>query len=135
MNVHRATNADVSASWRTTRVAQLLGIEYPIIQAPFGGLPSQALTAAVSNLEGLGSFGAVTLSNVAIKEVIGEIRSVTEKPFAINLWVQHPLLRTAQVTRTRILDRLESVETPVGGAARRIAVLLNNAHTDRSRAL
>lgn len=87
MNEDRATNADASASWRTTRVAQLLGIEYPIIQAPFGGLPSQRLTAAVSNLGGIGSLGAVTLSDVAIKEVIAEIRSLTEKPFAINLWV------------------------------------------------
>src|SRR6266446_1310568 len=73
--------------WRSTRVAQQLGIDYPIIQAPFGGLPSQRLTATVSNLGGLGSLGAVTLGASAISEVIGEIRSLTSKPFAINLWV------------------------------------------------
>ena len=54
-------NDDANVSWRLTRAAQLLGIEYPIIQAPFGGLPSQHLTATVSNLGGLGSLGAVTL--------------------------------------------------------------------------
>lgn len=81
------TNDDANASWRLTRAAQLLGIEYPIIQAPFGGFPSQHLTATVSNLGGLGSLGAVTLGSSAIKEVIGEIRSLTERPFAINLWV------------------------------------------------
>jgi hypothetical protein len=47
-------------SWRLTRAAHLLGIDYPILMAPFGGLPSQRLTAAVSNLGGLGSLGAVT---------------------------------------------------------------------------
>ena len=37
---------DANVSWRLTRAAQLLGIEYAIIQAPFGGLPSQHLTAS-----------------------------------------------------------------------------------------
>jgi nitronate monooxygenase len=87
MSVHMPTNCDAKVSWRTTRAAQLLGIEYPIIQAPFGGFPSQRLTATVSNLGALGSLGAVTLGRSAIKEVIGEIRSLTERPFAINLWV------------------------------------------------
>jgi len=81
------TNDNANVSWRLTRAAQLLGIEYPIIQAPFGGLPSQHLTATVSNLGGLGSLGAVTLGRSAIKEVIAEIRSLTERHFAINLWV------------------------------------------------
>src|ERR1700730_15018114 len=60
-------------SWKSTRVVKLLGIDYPIIQAPFGGFPSQQLTAAVSNLGGLGSLGAVTLGSSAITEVIEEI--------------------------------------------------------------
>jgi len=74
-------------SWSSTRVAQQLGIDYPIIQAPFGGLPSQRLTATVPNLGGLGSLGAVTLGSSAISEVIAEIRGLTNKPFAVNLWV------------------------------------------------
>jgi nitronate monooxygenase len=44
-------------------------------------------TAAVSNFGGLGSFGAHGLSPAAIKDVIAEIRSLTSKPFAMNLWV------------------------------------------------
>jgi nitronate monooxygenase len=87
MGEHMLTNSDANVSWRLTRAAQLLGIKYPIIQAPFGGFPSQHLTATVSNLGGLGSLGAVTLGSSAIKEVIGEIRSLTERPFAVNLWV------------------------------------------------
>jgi nitronate monooxygenase len=49
---HMLASGDAGKSWRSTRVAQKLGIDYPIIQAPFGGLPSQRLTAAVSNLGG-----------------------------------------------------------------------------------
>jgi NAD(P)H-dependent flavin oxidoreductase YrpB (nitropropane dioxygenase family) len=86
-------SGNARTSWRSTRVAQQLGIDYPMSQAPFGGLPSQRLTATVSNLGGLGSLGAVTLGSSAISEVIAEIRSLTGKPFAINLG------RTAQSQR------------------------------------
>jgi nitronate monooxygenase len=101
-------NADANASWRLTRAAQLLGIEYPIIQAPFGGLPSQHLTATVSNLGGLGSLGAVTLGGSAIREVIGEIHSLTERPFAINLWVSTSDQRASQISVEAIDQALQS---------------------------
>src|SRR5579872_3908807 len=74
-------------AWNRNRLTAQLGIEYPIIQGPLGGLSSQRLTAAVSNFGGLGSFGALTLSAEAIKDVIAEIRALTSKPFAMNLWV------------------------------------------------
>jgi nitronate monooxygenase len=77
----------VSAAWNRNRLTAKLGIEYPIIQGPFGGFASQRLTAAVSNFGGLGSFGAHSLAPEAIKDVIAQIRSLTSKPFAMNLWV------------------------------------------------
>src|SRR5438034_6908864 len=73
--------------WNENRLTAKLGIDYPVIQGPLGGLSSQKLTAAVSNFGGLGSFGAHGLTPEAIKEVIAEIRSLTSKPFAMNLWV------------------------------------------------
>jgi nitronate monooxygenase len=73
--------------WNENRLTAKLGIDYPIIQGPLGGLSSQKLTAAVSNFGGLGSFGAHSLAPEGIKDVIGEIRSLTSKPFAMNLWV------------------------------------------------
>jgi nitronate monooxygenase len=73
--------------WNENRLTEKLGIDYPVIQGPLGGLSSQRLTAAVSNFGGLGSFGALNLSPEAIKDVIAELRSLTSKPFAMNLWV------------------------------------------------
>src|SRR5246500_5238372 len=73
--------------WNENRLTAKLGINYPVIQGPLGGLSSQKLTAAVSNFGGLGSFGAHGLAPEAIKDVISEIRSLTSKPFAMNLWV------------------------------------------------
>src|ERR1700726_4389118 len=73
--------------WNENRLTAKLGIGYPVIQGPLGGLSSQKLTAALSNFGGLGSFGAHGLTPEAIKETIAEIRSLTSKPFAMNLWV------------------------------------------------
>jgi nitronate monooxygenase len=76
-----------TASWAQNRLTEKLGVECPIVQGPLGGLSSQRLTGAVSNFGGLGSFGAHGLPPDAIKDVIAEIRSLTSKPFAMNLWV------------------------------------------------
>jgi nitronate monooxygenase len=73
--------------WNRNRLTAKLGIEYPIIQGPLGGLSSQRLTAAVSNFGGLGSFGAHSRTPDEIGAVIAEIRSLTSRPFAMNLWV------------------------------------------------
>ena len=74
-------------SWNKNRLTSLLGIEYPILQGPLGGLQTQKLAAAVSNFGGLGSFGALSLEPGAIGEVVAELRALTAKPFAMNLWV------------------------------------------------
>src|SRR6266481_2189401 len=74
-------------TWNRNGLTSKLGINYPIIQGPLGGLSSQRLTAAVSKFGGLGSFGAHGLPPEVIKNVILEIRSLTSKPFAMNLWV------------------------------------------------
>ncbi len=70
----------MATAWNQTRVSEVLGIEYPIIQGPLGGLSSQRLTAAVSNFGGLGSFGAHGLEPNVLEDVISEIRSLTKKP-------------------------------------------------------
>ena len=75
------------ARWTETRLTSLLDIEYPIIQGPLGGLSSERLAATVSNGGGLGSFGAHSLTPERIGEVAAQIRSLTSRPFAMNLWV------------------------------------------------
>jgi nitronate monooxygenase len=76
-----------ASGWNKTRFSQRVGVEYPIVQGPLGGFPAQRLAAAVSNFGGLGSFGGVGLAPGAIRDAIAEIRSLTAKPFAVNLWV------------------------------------------------
>ncbi|KRD08867.1 2-nitropropane dioxygenase [Flavobacterium sp. Root901] len=74
--------------WYNTRAKDLLGIEYPILQGPFGGnLSTVELTATVSNLGGLGGYGAYTLSPQEIYQADKQIKAATNKPYNINLWV------------------------------------------------
>jgi nitronate monooxygenase len=74
--------------WYNTKVTELLGIDYPIMQGPFGGgFSSAELVARVSNEGGLGGYGAYTLSPQEILEVNGKIKTATNKPYNINLWV------------------------------------------------
>jgi nitronate monooxygenase len=80
-------NREGSKAWIENRVTRRLGLQFPIIQGPLGGLSSQRLTAAVSNFGGLGSFGAHSLKPEAIRKVIREIKALTPRPFAMNLWV------------------------------------------------
>ena len=77
----------MGGTWNRNRLTQRLGITYPVIQGPLGGLSSQRLTAAVSHFGGLGSFGAHSLAPAAMTDAIGQIRDLTSRPFAINLWV------------------------------------------------
>ena len=64
-----------------------LGIQYPVIQGPMGGGPSTPeLVAAVSNAGGLGSLGAAYLKPDEITAAIRQIKSLTNKPFNVNLF-------------------------------------------------
>jgi nitronate monooxygenase len=74
-----------------TRVTKSLSIEHPIVQAPMAGGPTTPeLVAAVSNAGGLGSLGAAYLPPETLREQVREIRSLTERPFGVNLFVPSP---------------------------------------------
>jgi nitronate monooxygenase len=75
-------------NWRNTLLTKLLNIQYPIVQGPFGGgMSAIALTTAVSNLGGLGSYGCQPSTPDEIIQLSRDIRKITDKPFNLNLWV------------------------------------------------
>lgn len=74
-----------------TRATETLGIERPVIQAPMaGGITTPKLVAAVSEAGGLGSIGAAFLPAQALREAVRETRRLTDRPFAVNLFVPQP---------------------------------------------
>ncbi|MBM3926425.1 MAG: nitronate monooxygenase [SAR202 cluster bacterium] len=72
-----------------TPLCDLLGTEFPIIQAGMGSFTSAELVAAVSNAGGLGSLGASARSIASLKEELARVRELTERPFAVNHTVRY----------------------------------------------
>ena len=74
-----------------TELCDILGIEYPIFLAGMGGLAGEGhaaqpkLVAAVSNAGGMGVLGATGLSLNELRAQIREIKSLTKKPFGVDV--------------------------------------------------
>ncbi|GGL49017.1 NAD(P)H-dependent flavin oxidoreductase [Planomonospora parontospora] len=78
-------------AWSSGRLERLLGLDHPIVQGPFGGgLSSVALTAAVSEAGGLGSYGGHILTPDELTGLVTALKAATGRAFAVNLWVPHP---------------------------------------------
>jgi nitronate monooxygenase/enoyl-[acyl-carrier protein] reductase II len=67
-----------------TPLCDLLGIEHPVMQGSPGPWSSPALTAAISEAGGLGSLGTALLAPEQIREQVERVRSLTQRPFAVN---------------------------------------------------
>ena len=70
-----------------TPFCERIGIDLPIVLAGMGGVSWPRLVAAVSNAGGLGVYGAAGLEPAQIREHIQEIKSLTDKPWALDLLV------------------------------------------------
>lgn len=68
-----------------TRITELLGIEIPIIAGAIGMITSPKWIADFCNLGGLAIVAAVHMSPRGLRECIGKIREMTDKPFGVNL--------------------------------------------------
>ncbi|KKI93792.1 2-nitropropane dioxygenase [Bacillus sp. SA1-12] len=77
-------------NWNT-RVTELLGIQYPIIQGGLAYLAYSELAAAVSNAGGLGQITAMSLGTAdALRDEIRKLKEKTSKPFGVNFAIgQH----------------------------------------------
>jgi len=76
----------------STKLTELLGIDFPIIQAGMaGGTTTPSLVSSVCNAGGLGTLGAGYMTPQQIREAIKEIRQLTNRPFAVNLFAPEPI--------------------------------------------
>lgn len=66
---------------------ETLGIQHPIIQAPMAGVSTPEFVAAAAEAGALGSIGAGYFSAEATRDFIREVKHLTDKPFAVNLFV------------------------------------------------
>lgn len=68
-----------------TRICELFGVEYPIVQTGMGWVAGPRLAAATSNAGGLGILASGTMDYAQLRDAITETKQRTDKPFGVNL--------------------------------------------------
>jgi enoyl-[acyl-carrier protein] reductase II len=82
-----------------TRLTEVLGIEHPVMLAGMGGVSYHRLVAAVSDAGGFGCLGASTMGTDTMVEEMRAVRSLTDKPFGVDLLTAMPGDLEGQVRR------------------------------------
>lgn len=106
-----------------TRITDLFGIQYPLIQGGMRHVSRAELVAAVANAGGLGFLSAHSFpSPEALREEIEKTRALTGKPFGVNLTILPKLSVRPEDSAKVILDAgVQCVETAGGNPAKFIA--------------
>jgi enoyl-[acyl-carrier protein] reductase II len=73
-----------------TKLTELLKIDHPVMLAGMGGVSYAHLAAAVSNAGGYGCLGASTMSSDQLANEIALTRSLTNRPFGVDLLTAFP---------------------------------------------
>ncbi|MBQ1853338.1 MAG: enoyl-[Lachnospiraceae bacterium] len=76
-------------------VCSMLGITYPVIQGGMAWVADAELAAAVSNAGGLGLIAAMNSNGEQLREQIRKARTLTDKPFGVNLMLMSPFIEEA----------------------------------------
>lgn len=95
-----------------TRITELLGIEYPIIQGGMAWVAEHNLAAAVSEAGGLGLIGGANAPGEVVREEIRKAREKTKKPFGINVMLMSP--HADDVARVVVEEGIKVVTTGAG---------------------
>ena len=74
----------------TTRLTELTGIRYPIVQTGMGFVAGARLAAATSQAGGLGIIGSATMTLDALRTAITAVKERTDAPFGVNLRADAP---------------------------------------------
>lgn len=73
-----------------TKLTELLGIQYPIIQGGMAWVAEYHLAAAVSEAGGLGLIGAASAPGEWVREQVRKAKELTTKPFGVNIMLMSP---------------------------------------------
>jgi len=68
-----------------TRLCELAGVRYPIVQTGMGWVAGARLVAATANAGGLGILASATMTFEELERAVGEVRDRTEAPFGVNM--------------------------------------------------
>ena len=103
-----------------TRITELLGIQYPIIQGGMAWVAEHNLAAAVSNAGGIGLIGAGGAPALAVREQIQKAKEVTDKPFGVNIMLMNP--EADEIAKIVVEEGVKVVTTGAGNPGKYMAM-------------
>ncbi|MCA2005590.1 MAG: nitronate monooxygenase [Ignavibacterium sp.] len=108
----------------TTKITELFGIDFPIIQAGMVWVSGWKLASAVSNCGGLGLIGSGSMKPELLREHIQKCKTATNKPFGVNI----PLLRgdADQLVKVTVEEGVKIVFTSAGHPKKFAGLLKEN---------
>ncbi len=95
-----------------TKVTELLGIEYPIIQGGMAWVADYHLAAAVSEAGGLGIIGSGGCNGDWVRDQIRKARELTSKPVGVNVMLMNP--HAPEIAKVLIEEKVKVVTTGAG---------------------
>ena len=95
-----------------TRVTEILGTQYPIIQGGMAWVAEHHLAAAVSEAGGLGLIGAANAPAEVVREEIRKARELTDKPFGVNIMLLSP--SAEEIAQLVIEEKVPVITTGAG---------------------
>jgi enoyl-[acyl-carrier protein] reductase II len=103
------------------RVTRLLGVRYPIVQAPMGWIARAQLASAVSNAGGMGIIETASGELDAIRDEIRKMRDLTDQPFGVNIALMY--VRDPDIVKFVVDQGVRFVTTSAGDPSRYCAEL------------
>ena len=95
-----------------TRITDLLGIEYPILQGGMAWIAESTLASAVSNAGGLGIIAGGSAPIDYLRDQIRKTKSMTDKPFGVNIMLMSP--NAEELARLVVEEKVPVVTTGAG---------------------
>ena len=95
-----------------TRITEMLGIEYPIIQGGMAWVAEHNLAAAVSEAGGFGLIGGANAPGEVVRDEIRKARELTDKPFGVNVMLLSP--HAEDVAKVVVEEGIKVVTTGAG---------------------
>ncbi|MCM1387864.1 MAG: enoyl-[acyl-carrier-protein] reductase FabK [Bacillus sp. (in: Bacteria)] len=103
-----------------TKITELLGIEYPIIQGGMAWVAEYHLAAAVSEAGGLGIIGAGGAPASFVREQIQKAKEITKKPFGVNVMLMNP--EADEIAQVVVDEGVKVVTTGAGNPGKYMAM-------------
>ena len=98
-----------------SRICEMLGIKYPVIQGGMAWVADASLAAAVSNAGGLGLISSINAGTEAVRNEIRKCRELTDKPFGVNIMLQAP--NAAEIAQMVVEEGVKILTTGAGSPA------------------